>query len=92
MAGTARRWVLPSMLLVTLLLSLNEWPSTTYQSNSGSNVLWWCSECDWVEEWPKGKAPFCSGPGSHPHPEAVLTVRVSGGGYRANKGPPRFFR
>jgi hypothetical protein len=90
MAGTARRWVLPSALLVSLVASYNEWPSTSYQSSAGRSQLWRCPRCLWVEQKAKGSPPpRCSGTDDDPHPVTV-TILLEGEGYSKSDGPRRF--
>jgi hypothetical protein len=91
MAGTARRWVLPSALLAILLKNYNENFGTSFLSGAARSPLWECPECGWVERWSKGKAPRCRGPDCDRHPMAV-TTRLDGEGHRADVGTQRFFR
>jgi hypothetical protein len=90
MAGTARRWALPSALLAVSLLSYNENASTSFLSRAGRSPLWQCPECRWVEQWSKGRAPRCRGSEDNWHPMAV-TIRLDEA-HGANVGYGRFFR
>jgi hypothetical protein len=92
MARTARRWMLPSALLVILLKSFNENVGTSFLSGAVRSPLWRCPECSWVERWSNGKPPRCRGPDGDQHPVAVRTVRLDGEDYPPNGGPKRFFR
>jgi hypothetical protein len=90
MAGTARRWVLPSALLSILLTAYNEWPSTSYQSSAGKSQLWQCPRCLWVEQKAKGNPPpRCCGASDDPHPMTVTNL-LEGEGHSKSDGPRRF--
>jgi hypothetical protein len=90
MAGTARRWVLPSALLSILLAAYNEWASPSYQSSAGKSQLWRCPRCLWVEQKARGNPPpRCPGAGDNPHPVTV-TILLEGEGYSKSDGPKRF--
>ena len=93
MAGTAtspRRWVLPSVLLIALLATHNEWPSTSFLSDAGRSQLWQCPKCGWIEKKPQRRQPpRCWGPAEDTHPMAV-THLLEGEGHLPSDGPPRF--
>jgi hypothetical protein len=93
MAGTARRWVLPSALRVILLASYksyDEWPSSSFQSSAAKSELWQCPCCLWVEQKAKGSPPpRCSGTRDEPHARKV-TILLEGPGYSKSDGPRRF--
>jgi hypothetical protein len=93
MAGTAtstRMWVLPSALLVALLASFNEWPSTSFQSDSGRSQLWQCPKCGWIErKTQRRQPPRCYGPAGDPHRMAEAQL-LEGEGRLPSVGPRRF--
>ena len=93
MAGPAtspRRWMLPSALLVVLLATHNEWPSTSLQSNAARSQLWKCPECGWIERKARQRqAPRCFGSRDRPHPSAK-TKLLQGSGHTPSNGPRRF--
>jgi hypothetical protein len=90
MAGTARRWLLPSTLLRVLLASHNEWPSTTFESGAGKSDFWQCRRCLWVERKAQGTPPpRCYGSRDDPHLVTVTTL-LDGEGHSKSVGPRRF--
>jgi hypothetical protein len=93
MAETAtfpHRWVLPCALLVVLLASHNEFPSTSYQSGAPWSQFWKCEVCGWIERKSPLQDPLvCCGAKDDPHDMAV-TILLEGGGHARSRGPRRF--
>jgi hypothetical protein len=89
-ATTVRRWALPFGLLVTLLASLNEWPSPSFQSGANGKQLWKCSACGWVQSMAeRSDPPVCQGSKTDKHAR-TYTELIEDGSAKPSTGKSRF--
>jgi hypothetical protein len=83
------RWVLPFALLVVMLASHNELPSTTFQSGPGRGRFWQCPVCERIERMARRQPPSCEGSPTQMHARAE-TKPLQGGNPSPSPGPSRF--